>query len=91
MCELCDGTFERIENPAVIRAAEMAKRVEPYGAMHIIVDDCNVDDEDIEFCLKLNDCNDADRAFAQAMMPLTYQERVSAIALADGLWKTGRG
>lgn len=86
MCELCSGEFEQIATLEVGRAAMMRQRVNDFGAMHVVVEDANVDDENIRYCLAQPDCTDMDRIFAVEFLKLTEEERISALALAANLW-----
>jgi hypothetical protein len=83
MCELCDDTFKRTLTIEVGRAAAMAQRIAPFGAFHIVVEDCNVEDENIEYCLKHEECTPNERVFGKFMLTLDEDDRISALAMAE--------
>lgn len=61
------------------------------GSLHIVTDDYNAADSYLAFCVQWAKENgggfDAlERAAYDALLPLTEEERISALALHDGLW-----
>lgn len=86
MCELCDDTFARTLTLEVGRAAFMAQQIDAFGAFHIVVDDCNVEDENIEFCMNLEDCTPAERRFGEILLSMTEDDRISALAMSLNLY-----
>ncbi len=78
-------------SPEVIAAAEKIAALYRVhgagGALHIVTDDMNVEDDDLEFARKhLSD--DVERACYEALLPLTEDQRLAAIAFEEG-WYGG--
>lgn len=87
-----------IVNDGVREAARLGKIVYEYhlagGHLHILLDDWNAEDSHITACLDFleqerAETDDAEYMAellcAQAFIPLTYEERISALALMDGI------
>lgn len=58
---MCEGCYEDYGRPTIVTdrtlaAAELIRQVYEYsivgGNLHIVVDDWNLEDDDLEFCLK---------------------------------------
>jgi hypothetical protein len=91
----------RIVTLATCAAAVLIGRVYEFnhvgGGLHIVVDDENLDDECITDCLKAiregrfhgdkpsEEQIDAEFRCAEALLQLTLEERLSALALHDGM------
>jgi len=96
MCDKCWETAgsPRIETPEVHAAVACIDPVYDESAvgghLHILLDDWNVDDDDLEFCEKDADpgLTVAEAACLAAFRLLTPDQRMSALALHDGLWVT---
>lgn len=58
------------------------------GNAHIVLDDCNIENENIQWCLELPDITDAERECLTELLALTYEERGKTI---DEYWSTFRG
>lgn len=99
MCETCWAQEGRpqIDNAGVRGAAQAAVVLFSLcgdgGRLHTLVDDWNVDEEHIQFCeAELHEAGDyldvdtAERACLAAFKVLSRDERLSALALADGYW-----
>jgi hypothetical protein len=97
MCKDCWQEFGApiIDSPAIREAARLAKALlEEFptgGAMHIVVDDFNIDDEDIQWCLRPENAlrghlETSERNFGVAFLDLSVTERASALALSEGYW-----
>lgn len=102
MCETCWAVAGKpaIINDKVKLAVDLIKElydtedggVGGYG--HIVFDDWNVDDSDIEYCLTAargggyeflcDECRSASLKALNMFKELTEEERYSALALADG-------
>lgn len=86
MCELCTGEFEQIATLEVSRCAWMIQRINPFGAFHIVVEDTNCEDDHIRSCMDAEDSTEFERHFGSVFLSLTYDERVSALAMSGNLW-----
>ena len=108
MCENCwDKYGHHVIDTPVVRdaAAAIASLYEVArsgGRLHIVVDDWNLDDDNLDFCEDLiknepdrddsdfggeePDQRDRERACLGALRRLTEAERGAALALADGFW-----
>lgn len=86
MCRICEGDFPREPTARVLELAALAEKVCNFGAMHIVVEDGNVESENIEWCLSQPDVTEDDIAFGTLALQCTEDERVSAIAKKDGRW-----
>jgi hypothetical protein len=98
MCIQCWEEHGRpaLDSPAIRAAAEAIGEVNPYGNLHIIVDDWNLEDEHLDFCRAEVDSdpydhytrNPSDRAVdsdcLRLLAALTIEERASALARHDG-------
>lgn len=93
MCRLCDADYALTDTPPVRRAAEAIRAlyaVAPTGGfLHIVTDDGNVEAEHLNFCAEeLADAPETGeghilaRAALDALLPLTEDERLSAIYFA---------
>ena len=93
-CYLEDGApsiiTEATRNAAA--AIERLYEVHPVGGfLHIVVDDDNTDDDDVDFCLAAMDSGDVDRPPSQIerevgvmLRAMTKDERISALAIHRG-------
>lgn len=95
---MCCGCWQqagspKIVNEQVLALAKAVPDIDPYGHLHIIVDDMNVENSHIEFCAREVEQNTrdesenerrAERQFLQLMGQLTIPERYSALGIADG-------
>ena len=100
---MCYGCYEGAGKPAIVTektkaAAALVAKVYEFscvgGNAHIVVDDWNLEDDHIRWCLdealKTNvheaDAEQlaAERACLEALLALTDDERASAMALHDG-------
>lgn len=90
MCEGCwiDAGSPQIDNDLVRKLAKGSLEINPYGAFHIVVDDWNLEDGNIQFCMADDDCTESERLWATEMLTATEDERYSALALADGFWQS---
>ena len=94
MCIACwRGAGEpRIVNPAVRKAAQaiaaLYERHAAGGQMHIVTDDWNADDDNLDFCFKHRpgSMDSLELACYEAMRQLSVEERYSALALEGGFF-----
>lgn len=102
---MCEGCYEEYGRPAIINdrtlaAAALAARVYEFSAvggnLHIVLDDWNIEDDNLEFCAKQiadggYEGRDSPEELAvekeccEAFMAMTLDERASALAIHDGL------
>ena len=101
---MCLGCYEREGSPRVVNektvaAADAVGKVYEYssvgGNAHIVLDDWNLDDHNIRWCLDVaiaeNSEGDSDEKLAverealERLLALTYEERVSALAIYEEL------
>ena len=101
---MCYGCYEEFGKPTIVNdltkaAAVAIARVYECrcagGNLHIVVDDWNLDDEDIAFCIKyignggFEGQDDPEKLIAESecaemLKRMTLEERVSALAIYDG-------
>jgi len=94
MCDACwdEAGRPQIQNARVRAAAESIGPVyqeSPVGGnLHIVLDDWNVDDSDLDFCERdaENGLTAAERECIDLFRQLSVPERMSALALQDGMW-----
>lgn len=53
----------------------LMKGLDPYGALHIIIDDGNCEDDHLEFCRKQPDLLVLERVLLDELAKLTVEER----------------
>lgn len=70
--------------PSVIEIAPLLREADEFGAMHIAVSDWNFDDEDIEICRECHTATPDEKELCSRLLALDIEERLSAMALADG-------
>lgn len=83
-------TFESdpVFNVAVILASHFVEKVDPYGELHCIVDDYNVEDEHLASAReRWHHMKPEERKALEALEPLSLAERETAVVLGSGcLW-----
>lgn len=83
-------TFENdpVFNYAVILASLLVEKVDPYGELHCIVDDYNVDDDNLAYArARWHMLSPEDREALEALEALSEAERETAVVLGSGcLW-----
>lgn len=98
---MCCGCWERdgahkIDNETVRAMVALLEDADPFGALHIVVDDNNLTDYDLDWCRKYGNSKDTpahqiwttnDEQLYQAMRSATMAERVSAMGVHDGCWQ----
>lgn len=78
----------KIDNQNVRQAAALIRLANPSGALHIVVDDWNLDDIHLTSCMDDEDATSTERQLMRMMLALTPAERASAMGLAEGYWFT---
>lgn len=109
MCYSCweDEGKPQIDTPAVRQAALAVERLHDHpagcagGAMHVVTDDWNIDDDSVGFCRdhigryerehphRADGLTALEQACYDAFAALTVAERSSALALDHGFWGDG--
>lgn len=86
MCYGCyeDYGFPTCVSPAVLDAAAKMDACDPFGDLHVVIDDWNIEDEHIEWCRAKPGLIPLDRAAIDALAALTLDERAAAMAIRDG-------
>jgi len=88
---MCQGCWEGYGSPKVLSAkAEAAvpliKAVydQPRGGaggnLHIVLDDWNLGDESVQWCIDNTEMTDIERACAEHLQTMTLEERAAALA-----------
>jgi hypothetical protein len=77
---MCMGCWEEEGKPfkmtdAVREWAPKFAEANEFGALHIVVDDWNLDDENIEFCRSQPDITQAEIALCEALQVMSWEER----------------
>lgn len=92
MCEACwiEEGSPQIRTIEVGHAAWLATQIDPFGPFHVVVEDMNTDDENIEFYLSNTETSAFERVFGECLLALSEAERISALALAEGYWGASR-
>lgn len=101
MCQSCwrESGSPKIDNQKVRDAQPLISDVYEFhgagGSLHIVLDDSNIDDSDINFCLTSIAENkrgyppeqiEAERKCGEHFLSMTVEERSSALALSSGYW-----
>jgi len=90
---MCYGCYIEYGSPTEVtpRTAAVTKLIAGVyeihaagGTAHIVVDDWNLGDENIDWCLELPDIDDVCRRCLEAMRQLTETERAIALGAHDG-------
>lgn len=95
MCQSCYAEYgsPTVDTPKTRQLSWVLGRMDPFGSLHIIVDDWNLEDDNIEFCRGFADKNErgysaeviADENHCLDLLEsCTLEERASAMAMADG-------
>jgi hypothetical protein len=71
----------------VLAALPLLREGDPFGPLHIAIEDWNLDDDNIAFCLKESEGH-PDHEIALALSRMSLPERATALALADGYLAT---
>lgn len=62
--------------------ADLFRQQDGFGALHIIVEDGNVQDEHLDYCEQQEDVTEADKAFIEHLRTFTADERDEAWEIA---------
>lgn len=84
---MCLGCWEKEGRPfrvtdAVRTWAPKFAEADNYGPLHIVVDDWNLDDSNLEFCRNLPESSKDDIALIDAMQVMSWEERWATAILA---------
>lgn len=82
-CWIDEGKPSNV-TPSVLKAAPMIQEADEFGAMHIVVSDWNLEDDNVRFCLAEARLTPEERILGSLLLDMPYIERVTAMALADG-------
>jgi hypothetical protein len=90
MCLTCYEYYNspKIDSDQVLQAVSLLEAVDEYSAAHTVVDDWNLEDEHIDFCLKQADRTSNEHACLVFMKSMTVEERAAALGLSFGFWHT---
>jgi hypothetical protein len=103
---MCRGCWEeyydesKIDNDKMDDAVAAIEEVYNFhlagGALHVVIDDWNLEDERITFCEKYAKDNTerkdqlaAELHCIELLKEMSVEERASALALYEGFWKRG--
>ncbi len=84
MCESCwaaEGSPTNLPKgwEALVRTA---RKIDPYGEFHIVVEDFNIEDHHIESCIKDSKL-EFERAWGRKMLELSIEQRAAVLAKMD--------
>jgi len=84
---MCHGCYEEAGSPKPTpeaRALGLRLRdVDPFGGCHIVREDWNLEDSNIDFCIAHHSTTDAEREVMVALKALPEDQRAAAMAVAD--------
>lgn len=89
MCESCYEEYKPAhvteQARSVVSLIKAVYELHPVGgAAHIVVDDWNLEDGDIQWCIRKADPDEVTLKCLQAMLRLSFAERVAAMAIYEG-------
>lgn len=102
MCQGCYNLYgeHKIANDSVLRAAKLIEQVYEFscvgGNLHIVLDDWNIEDNNVEFCIRAiteNKFNNTpeqlaiENECALLLRGMRMEERCSALGLYDKFWR----
>jgi hypothetical protein len=92
MPNMCYGCWEeqgspKIDTPEIRALAELSLGVDPFGGFHIAVEDWNLEDDDLTFCIDYETSVPHEVEWGRRMLALRVDERFSVLALADKFWE----
>lgn len=85
---MCLGCWEEEDRPfkmtdAVREWAPKFAEADHWGAMHIVVEDWNLEDHNIEFCLNQPEVTPDEIALCKALQAMTWEERWATAITSD--------
>jgi len=84
---MCQHCYESEGSPvpgADARAiASRLNEVDPFGGCHIVVEDWNMEDEHIQYCIDNSSTTDTEREIMRDLLKLPLDQRYAAIAYAQ--------
>lgn len=95
---MCHGCWEEAGKPQIVndKTLQAADAVEALymwhpsgGGMHIVTDDWNCEDQDVEWCkrhMAEEGCDQYERDCLDAFLACTEEERYSALAIESGFF-----
>lgn len=92
---MCSGCWAEagapvVDTPAVREAARLVAALFEHSAVggtaHVVVDDWNLEDEHLEWCMGQSVAGSPEAKCLDALRLLGPAERASALALQAGLW-----
>lgn len=88
MCIGCWGEYgsPKIDTPAVRAIAPRLRAADPFGGLHIVVEDWNLDASNVRFCRDYPDSTAEERQLATDLLAMPLRHRAAAMALAEGYW-----
>lgn len=92
---MCIGCWQeygspRLSTPDVKSAAEKVDAVYEESAvggnLHIVIDDWNIEDDALDWCRENTEMTTAEIACYEALRPISYARRASALAMHAGFF-----
>jgi hypothetical protein len=85
---MCLGCWEEEDRPfkvtdAVRKWAPVFAETNGWGAMHIVIEDWNLEDGNLEFCRTCEDVTPAEIELIDAMQAMSWEERWATAILAE--------
>lgn len=71
--------------------ARLIRDTNPYGTLHIVVDDGNMEDSSIDFCLGLPNLTDEERKLALLLKSCPLEQRDAAWKLSTEITPESEG
>lgn len=89
---MCYSCYEEYGKPEIITdktklAASLIGLVVGSANLHIVIDDWNLDDDSVIWCIENSDLDEEEQMCLDNLFALTEDERASAMAIAHGWLK----
>lgn len=85
---MCYGYYEDegkpLPGPEALALGSLLDECDPFGGCHIVVEDWNLDDECIDFCIAEPMTTPRERELMVALKKLPEDQRYAAMAVRDG-------
>ena len=85
---MCQGCYQEAGSPLPNETAKelgvRLREVNEFGGCHIVVSDWNLEDDNIDFCLKYETTTDDEKKIMLELKALPEDQRYAAMAVADG-------